>query len=132
MAAESALLVVLHASAMRTSLVTGANRGIGLEYCRQLKARGDEVVAVCREPGPELEALGVRIEAGVELTDTDAVAALMLRLACARPQHLLQLCAQDPRYYGEDSINNPHACPMHHVQSLQKPTSLDFRARRKS
>jgi len=65
---------------MRTSLVTGANRGIGLEYCRQLKARGDEVVAVCREPGPELEELGVRIEAGVELTDSDAVAALMLRL----------------------------------------------------
>ena len=65
---------------MRTSLVTGANRGIGLEYCRQLKARGDEVVAVCREPVPELEELGVRIEAGVELTDPDAVAALMLRL----------------------------------------------------
>ena len=27
-------------------LITGANRGIGLEYCRQLQARGDTVVAV--------------------------------------------------------------------------------------
>jgi NAD(P)-dependent dehydrogenase (short-subunit alcohol dehydrogenase family) len=32
-------------------LVTGANRGIGLEFTRQLLARGDRVVATCRHPG---------------------------------------------------------------------------------
>jgi NAD(P)-dependent dehydrogenase (short-subunit alcohol dehydrogenase family) len=32
-------------------LVTGANRGIGLEFVRQLLARGDRVVAACRHPG---------------------------------------------------------------------------------
>ncbi len=32
-------------------LVTGANRGIGLEIARQLLARGDRVVATCRHPG---------------------------------------------------------------------------------
>jgi NAD(P)-dependent dehydrogenase (short-subunit alcohol dehydrogenase family) len=31
-------------------LVTGANRGIGLELCRQLVARGDGVVAAVRDP----------------------------------------------------------------------------------
>lgn len=31
-------------------VVTGANRGIGLEFTRQLLARGDAVVAVCRDP----------------------------------------------------------------------------------
>ena len=66
---------------MATCLITGANRGIGLEYCRQLQARGEAVVAVCRTPSPELEALGVRIEAGVDLTATDAVARLVERLA---------------------------------------------------
>jgi len=33
------------------SLVTGANRGLGLESVRQLLARGDAVVAACRQPG---------------------------------------------------------------------------------
>ncbi len=35
----------------RHVLVTGANRGIGLEFVRQLLARGDRVVAACRQPG---------------------------------------------------------------------------------
>lgn len=33
------------------SLVTGANRGLGLEFVRQLLARGDHVVATARQPG---------------------------------------------------------------------------------
>ena len=32
-------------------LVTGANRGIGLAFVRQLLARGDRVIATCRHPG---------------------------------------------------------------------------------
>jgi NAD(P)-dependent dehydrogenase (short-subunit alcohol dehydrogenase family) len=61
-------------------LITGANRGIGLELCRQLVGRGAAVIAVCRNASPELEALEVRIEAGVELTDPAALAALAARL----------------------------------------------------
>jgi NAD(P)-dependent dehydrogenase (short-subunit alcohol dehydrogenase family) len=68
-------------SALKTFLVTGANRGIGLEYCRQLQKRGEQVIAVCRTPSPELEALGVRLEAGVDLTNALAVADLVDRLA---------------------------------------------------
>src|SRR5690606_6220449 len=33
------------------ALVTGANRGLGLEFTRQLLARGSRVVATCRRPG---------------------------------------------------------------------------------
>lgn len=65
---------------MGTYLVTGANRGIGLEYCKQLKERGDTVIAVCRQPSPELKDLDIQIEADVELTQEDAVADLALRL----------------------------------------------------
>ena len=35
----------------RYCLVTGANRGLGLEFARQLLARGDRVIATCRHPG---------------------------------------------------------------------------------
>ena len=65
---------------MATFLVTGANRGIGLEYCRQLKARGEDVVAVCRQASDELESLGVRVEAGLELSDSEAINDLVQRL----------------------------------------------------
>ncbi|MCB4427943.1 SDR family oxidoreductase [Synechococcus sp. MU1643] len=65
---------------MATFLVTGANRGIGLEYCRQLKARGDDVVAVCRQVSDGLEGLGVRVEAGFELSDSQAIDDLVQRL----------------------------------------------------
>jgi NAD(P)-dependent dehydrogenase (short-subunit alcohol dehydrogenase family) len=66
---------------MTTYLITGANRGIGLEYCRQLQARGDQVIATCRQPSPDLEALGVRIESGLDLTDEAAITGLVERLA---------------------------------------------------
>jgi NAD(P)-dependent dehydrogenase (short-subunit alcohol dehydrogenase family) len=65
---------------MATYLITGANRGIGTEYCRQLQARGDTVVAACRTPSAELEELGVRIETGVDITSDAAIASLVERL----------------------------------------------------
>ena len=65
---------------MATVLVTGANRGIGLEYCRQLRSRGDSVIAVCRSPSEELQQLGVRIEADVDITSDESVGSLAKRL----------------------------------------------------
>ncbi len=61
---------------MGTYLVTGANRGIGLEYCRQLKARDEDVIAVCRSASIELSNLGIRVVTGIELTSDEAIARL--------------------------------------------------------
>ena len=47
---------------LSTYLITGANRGIGLELVRQLKNRGDDVIAICRSASPELNSLSVRVE----------------------------------------------------------------------
>ncbi|MEB3156053.1 MAG: SDR family oxidoreductase [Cyanobacteriota bacterium] len=74
---------------MATCLVTGSNRGIGLEYCRQLKARGDQVIAACRASSPDLEALGVRVETGVEMTSETALAELVSRLQGTRLEVLI-------------------------------------------
>lgn len=65
---------------MATYLITGANRGIGYEYCRQLQQRGDQVIAVCRQPSDELKTLGVQIEPGIDIAQGDAVAELVQRL----------------------------------------------------
>ena len=53
-------------------LITGANRGLGLEFARQYKEAGWDVVATARQSSPELEALSVRVET-LDMQDLDAV-----------------------------------------------------------
>ena len=57
---------------MPTVLITGANRGIGLEFARQYAADGWKVVATARQSSDELDSLDVRVEP-LELTDLDSV-----------------------------------------------------------
>ena len=54
---------------MATVLITGCNRGIGLQLCTQYSARGDDVIAVVRSSNPELDALPVRVITGVDVGD---------------------------------------------------------------
>lgn len=65
---------------MATVLVTGANRGIGLQLCKQFAGRGDDVVAVCRETTDELSALGVRVIDGIDVGSGSAVETLRQEL----------------------------------------------------
>ena len=61
---------------MNKVLITGANRGIGLELCRQLSTRGDELVAICRQASSELRSLKLRIIEGVDVNDSDSISSL--------------------------------------------------------
>lgn len=65
---------------MATYLITGASRGIGYEYCRQIQARGDRAIAVCREATDELKALKVQVEEGIDITSDASVASLHEKL----------------------------------------------------
>lgn len=65
---------------MSTVLVTGANRGIGLELCRQFRSRGDEVIAACRTIGDELKAADVSNISGIDVSDGGSVAELAKQL----------------------------------------------------
>ncbi len=58
---------------MPTSLVVGANRGLGLEICRQLLQRGERVIAVCRTPNPELARRGATMISEVDVTNPEHV-----------------------------------------------------------
>ena len=82
--AVAALAAPLRAAdATPTVLVTGANRGIGLEFVRQYAAKGWRVVATARDPAsaPELQALArsrgnaIRVER-LDVTDAVEVATL--------------------------------------------------------
>lgn len=61
---------------MATVLITGANRGIGLEMTRQLLARGDSVIACCRAAGPELAETGAEIIEDFDVTSRLSVSVL--------------------------------------------------------
>jgi len=65
---------------MPTTLVTGCNRGIGLQIVTQLHARGDTVIGVCRHASDELRQLGVRVIEGIDVADGDSVASLKAEL----------------------------------------------------
>jgi NAD(P)-dependent dehydrogenase (short-subunit alcohol dehydrogenase family) len=57
---------------MTSTLVTGANRGIGLELAKQLKQKQHQVTAVCRKSSSALDALGVNVVSGVDVGATGA------------------------------------------------------------
>jgi NAD(P)-dependent dehydrogenase (short-subunit alcohol dehydrogenase family) len=69
----------MHATPL--AVVTGANRGIGLALTSLLKQRGYEVVAVCRSSSPALQALGVSVIDGVDVSDPAGVDKLAAALA---------------------------------------------------
>ncbi len=65
---------------MSVVLITGANRGIGLALVQRYLARGDEVIAACRQSSDALEATTARIERGIDIGSDAALAALAARL----------------------------------------------------
>lgn len=72
-----------------TVLVTGANRGLGLEFAKQLSAGGAEVFGTARKPeeASDLAKTGAQVVA-LDVTDEDSVASLAKRFA-ERPLDLL-------------------------------------------
>ncbi len=75
---------------MSTYLITGANRGIGLEFVRQLKNRGENVIATCRSASQELNSLSVRVETNVDITSGDSVIKLRENLQDTTVDVLIQ------------------------------------------
>jgi NAD(P)-dependent dehydrogenase (short-subunit alcohol dehydrogenase family) len=86
---------------MPTVLVTGSNRGIGLEFVRQYVAEGWRVIACCRRPdsGTALKVVGgnPRIE-GLELADPASIHDLAVRLS----GEAIDLLVNNAGVYGPD------------------------------
>lgn len=71
---------------MATVMITGANRGLGLEFVRQYLGNGDEVIAVCRDPANAdalrtMQANGNPVEIlEADVSNLDAIAGLAGRV----------------------------------------------------
>jgi len=87
---------------MAKVLVTGSNRGIGLELCRQLSQRGDEVIATCRHESEALAALDLRVLSGLDVTHEESVA----KLASALHGQKLDVLIQNAGIFTEESLDD--------------------------
>ncbi len=87
-------------------LITGANRGLGLEMARALHARGDRVIATARDPhaAKELNALGVRVEA-LDVASDKSVAALVRRLENTALDVLINNAGRQARATGIEEVD---------------------------
>ncbi len=65
---------------MANYLVTGSNRGIGLEFCKQLKNKGNNVIATCRNSSEDLNSLGVEIIEDVDISSEKSISILKNRI----------------------------------------------------
>lgn len=93
-------------------VVTGANRGLGLEFTRQLSDRGDSVVATARRPGEadELNALADAADRSVDvhpldITDPESVAAFGDELEGHRLDVLINNAGRLTRGGGPDDFD---------------------------
>ena len=71
-------------SKKRTVVITGANRGIGLELARHYGGEGCEVIGVCREASAELTEVAARVIDGIDVTKDAGVDKLTDALAGER------------------------------------------------
>eukprot|EP00911_Craspedida_sp_UC1_P000588 UC1_evm1s448 len=94
-------------------LVTGANRGIGLELCREALKSGARVVGACRKSSPELTELAsehdkLSIIESIDVTDEDACAALAQALVEMKAPPL-DVVVQNAGYFPDvaDNLDGP-------------------------
>jgi NAD(P)-dependent dehydrogenase (short-subunit alcohol dehydrogenase family) len=75
---------------MKTVLVTGANRGVGLETARQLLQRGDRVIATCRQPSKAeaLQALDEQFSEQLTILPLDVTNPASIHAACNAVQRI--------------------------------------------
>lgn len=87
-----------------TVVITGANRGIGLEMARLWHARGERVIAVCRAPSQALSDLGVEIVEGIDVTRPEDIDTLRQKLA----NEQIDLLYNNAGILTDESLDNPN------------------------
>lgn len=58
---------------MKTAVITGSNRGIGLAISQQLAAKGWDIIAICRSESEEIEAIASMVISGIDVTNPEDI-----------------------------------------------------------
>jgi NAD(P)-dependent dehydrogenase (short-subunit alcohol dehydrogenase family) len=66
---------------MATVVITGANRGIGLEFVKQYLAKGDKVIALCRNTSDELSQSGAKVVDKVDVGNPECLEKILPTLS---------------------------------------------------
>ncbi len=91
---------------MPTVLITGASRGLGLEFTRQYLADGNTVIAACRSPDAAhglaqlaRQSEGTLSVVQVDVADTESVSAMRRVIAKLSPRDSGRFYNYDGREY---------------------------------
>lgn len=66
---------------MATVVITGANRGIGLEFVKQYLAKGDKVIALCRHTSDELSQTSAKVLDKVDVGSPECLEKVLATLS---------------------------------------------------
>jgi NAD(P)-dependent dehydrogenase (short-subunit alcohol dehydrogenase family) len=65
---------------MKTVVITGATRGIGLALTKNYVAQSWNVIGICRNSSPELDSSGAKVLSGIDVADAQSISALKQQL----------------------------------------------------
>ncbi|MGJ8633039.1 MAG: SDR family NAD(P)-dependent oxidoreductase, partial [Luteolibacter sp.] len=88
-----------------TVLITGANRGLGLEFAKKFEAEGYEVIGTARKPdeATELKDTGAEVME-LDVTDNDEIEALVKKLDGRKIDILINNAGIFPRTKDRDDM----------------------------
>ena len=86
----------------KTALVTGANRGLGLAFCKYLVRENYKIIALCRESSAELQKLDLTVLENIDMRDFLKIKNLAHDL---KEEHI-DLLINNAAIGLEDDINN--------------------------
>lgn len=66
---------------MKHIVITGANRGIGLELSKQFLAHGNQVSAICRKASAELKQLDLNLISDIDLSEPGSIEKLSKQIS---------------------------------------------------
>ncbi|GAA6183731.1 MULTISPECIES: SDR family oxidoreductase [Alteromonadaceae] len=91
---------------MPNAVITGANRGIGLELTKQLLAQGWDVYALCRNSSDELDKSGAKVVTKVDVGNPDSLPSALAKIKDVK----IDLLINNAGVLGRDSIKewDPH------------------------